>query len=113
MIGAAFEEVLTQERTDRNINNPNHELSVLRRIIPWEKITGRLSQFYDKTKGAPCKYLRMMTAVVIVFRFYQLSDRGVVKSVKDNRYIRYFCNVADQGLEVFLNPSSLCRFRKR
>ncbi|MCP4106347.1 MAG: transposase, partial [Desulfobacteraceae bacterium] len=46
-------------------------------------------------------------------RFYQLSDRGVVKSVKDNRYIRYFCNVADQGLEVFLNPSSLCRFRKR
>ncbi|MCP4106114.1 MAG: hypothetical protein GY749_11335 [Desulfobacteraceae bacterium] len=44
MIGAAFEEVLTQERTDRNINNPNHELSVLRRIILREKITeGRIS----------------------------------------------------------------------
>ncbi len=113
MIRTAYEEVLDQEWVDRNINNPNHELVVLRRIIPWEKITVRLSQFYDKTKGAPGKNLRMMTAPVIVSRFYQLSDRGVVKSVKDNRYIQYFCDVADQGLEVFLNPSSMCTFRKR
>ncbi len=53
MIRAAFEEVPTQEWVDRNINNPNHELVVLRRIIPREKITGRLSQFCDKTKGPP------------------------------------------------------------
>ncbi|MCP4107498.1 MAG: transposase [Desulfobacteraceae bacterium] len=67
---------------------------MLRYLIPWEKITGRLSQFYDKTKGVPGKNLRMMTALV----FYKLSDRDVVKSVKDNRYIQYFCDVADQGL---------------
>ncbi|MCP3940993.1 MAG: hypothetical protein GY710_05865 [Desulfobacteraceae bacterium] len=109
----AYEEMLDQEWTDRNINNPDHELAVLRQIIPWEKITGRLSQFYDKTKGAPGKNLRMMTALVIVSRFYKLSDRDVVKSVKDNRYIQYFCDVADQGLEVFLDPSSMCTFRKR
>ncbi len=50
MIRAAYEEVLKQEWIDRNINNPNHELVVLRRIIPWEKITGRLSQFYSMIK---------------------------------------------------------------
>ncbi|MCP4108246.1 MAG: transposase, partial [Desulfobacteraceae bacterium] len=84
-----------------------------RQIIPREKITGSLTKFYDKKSGAEGKKLRMMTAVVIVSRFHQLSDRKVVKQVKENRYVQYFCNVADQGLETFLHPSSLCRFRKR
>jgi len=113
MIRAAFEEVLSQEWIDRNINIPGHELAILRRIIPWEKITGRLAQFYDRTKGAHGRDLRTMAAVVIVSRLYQLSDRGVVKQVKENRYIQYFCNVADQGPENFLHPSTLCYFRKR
>ncbi|MCP4109580.1 MAG: transposase, partial [Desulfobacteraceae bacterium] len=113
MIRAACEEVLTPERIEKNISSPNHELVILRQIIPREKITGSLTKFYDKKSGAEGKKLRMMTAVVIVSRFYQLSDRDVVKQVKENRYIQYFCNVADQGLEVFLHPSSLCRFRKR
>ncbi len=80
--------------------------------ILWEKITGRLTKFYDEKK-AEGKKLRMMTAVVIVSRFYQISDRGVVKQVKENRYIQYFCNVANQRPETFLHPASLYYFRKR
>ncbi|MCP4113660.1 MAG: transposase [Desulfobacteraceae bacterium] len=104
MIRAACEEVLTPERIEKNISSPNHELVILRQIIPRGKITGRLTKFYDEKKGAEGKKLRMMTAVVIVSRFYQLSDRGVVKQVKENRYIQYFCNVADQGWKPFFIP---------
>jgi len=113
MIKATFEEAHTPEWVERNIGNPNHELVVLRQIIPWEKITGRLTKFYDKNKGAEGKELRIMVAIVVVSRFYQLSDRGVVKQVKENRYIQYFCNVPDEGLQTFSDPSSLCYFRKR
>jgi transposase, IS5 family len=43
----------------------------------------------------------------------QLSDRKVIEEIQENRYMQYFCNVPDQSLRTFLNPSTLCRFRKR
>jgi len=54
-----------------------------------------------------------MIAILIVMKYCTLSDRGVVTQVKENRYIQYFCNVPDEGLLTFLNPSSLCVLRKR
>lgn len=54
-----------------------------------------------------------MVALLIVMKYRHLSDRVVIDQVKENRYIQYFCNVADEGLQTFLNPSSLCVFRKR
>jgi len=54
-----------------------------------------------------------MTALLIISRFYRLSDRDTVKQVKENRYIQYFCNVPDEGLRTFIHYSSLCVFRKR
>ncbi|MCP3941584.1 MAG: hypothetical protein GY710_08900 [Desulfobacteraceae bacterium] len=113
MIKATFEEAHTVEWVERNIGNPNHELVILHHLIPWEKISDRLTQFYDREKGPDSKSLRTMVAVTVVSRFYQLSDRGVVRQVKENRYIQYFCNVPDEGLQTFLHPSSLCYFRKR
>ncbi len=113
MIKAAFEEAHTAEWVEKNIGNPNHDLVILRHIIPWEKITGSLTQFYDKDRGAEGKELRTMVAVTVVSRFHQFSDREAVRQVKENRYVQYFCNVADEELETFLHPSSLCVFRKR
>ncbi len=113
MIRAAFEEAHTAEWVETNITDRNHELVILRQIIPWEKIVRRLTQFYNKTGGAFGKPLRMMAALLIISRFYKLSDRDVVKQVKENRYIQYFCNVPDEGLQTFLHDSSLCVFRKR
>ena len=113
MIRATFEETHTAEWLESNIKNRDHELVILRQIIPWEKIIRQLTQFYDKTKGPLGKSLRMMIALMIISRFYRLSDRDVVKQVKENRYIQYFCNVADEGLQTFLHNSSLCIFRKR
>jgi len=113
MIRATFEEAHTPEWIETNINNPNHEIVILRQIIPWDKIIKQLMQFYDKTLGPEGKSLRMMVALLIIYQFYKLSDRNTVKIVKENRYIQYFCNVPDEELQTFLNPSSLCVFRKR
>jgi len=113
MVRATFEEAVTPEWVGVNITDRNHELVVLRQIIPWEKIVRRLTRFYNKTQGAVGKSLRMMTAILITSRFYKLSDRNIVKQIKENRYIQYFCNVPDEKLQTFLNYSSICVFRKR
>ncbi|MCP4157880.1 MAG: transposase, partial [bacterium] len=59
------------------------------------------------------KSLRIMAALLIITRLRGLSDREAVIQVKENRYIQYFCNAADEGQQTFPHPSSLCVFRKR
>jgi len=113
MIRNIFEESFSPEWVEANIKNPIHELVMIRRIIPWQKITNRLCRFYNNSKGPFGKSLRMMTALLIVMRYKILSDREVVKRVKENHYIQYFCNVPDDGLQTFLDPSSISVFRKR
>jgi len=54
-----------------------------------------------------------MVALLILSRLRSLSDKKVVERVRENRYIQYFCNVADSELASFVNPSVLCRFRQR
>jgi IS5 family transposase len=90
-----------------------NELIIIREIIPWDRIIRRLSKFYDQKQGPVGKSLRTMIALQIIKHFRKLSDRDVVKQVKENRYIQYFCNVADEDLHTFLHPSSLCVLRKR
>jgi len=113
MIRNSSEEAFSPEWVETNITNPVHDLVIIREIIPWKKIAARLCQFYNKSRGASGKSLRMMTAVLIVMKYYQLSGRHVADQIKENRYIQYFCNVSDTGLQVFLHHTSLCIFRKR
>ncbi|OQY58863.1 MAG: hypothetical protein B6245_09720, partial [Desulfobacteraceae bacterium 4572_88] len=108
-----FEEAFSPEWVEKNITDQANELVVLRRIIPWEATVSLLAPFYDRTAGAAGRSLRIMTAILIISRLRGLSDRKVVEQVRENRYIQYFCNVPDRGLQTFLHPSSLCVFRKR
>ncbi len=55
----------------------------------------------------------MIVAVLIVTKFRILSDRDVVKQVKENRYIQYFCNVPNDKLSNFMHHSNLAKLRKR
>lgn len=112
MITVNFDEAFSSEWVRRNITDSTNELVVLRQVIPWQKISNKLTSFYHK-KGRNGKSLRMMVALLIISRLRALSDENVIKQVKENRYIQYFCNVGDKGLQTFLNPSSLCTFRKR
>ncbi|MDM8557136.1 transposase [Desulfococcaceae bacterium HSG7] len=113
MIKDKFEEAFSSEQAEKNITDAAHELVVLRKIIPWKNIIVRLSRFYNDSKGPMGKSLRIMVALLIITRLRGLSDRETVKQVKENRYIQYFCNVADEGLQTFPHPTSLCVFRKR
>jgi len=112
MIRDTFEEAFSPEWVEKNITDPAHGLVVLRKIIPWDAIVRLLVPFYDEA-GPAGKSLRIMVAILIISRLRGLSDRKVVEQVKENRYIQYFCNVPDRGLQTFLHPSSLCVFRKR
>ncbi|MBF0201482.1 MAG: transposase [Desulfamplus sp.] len=113
MIKKNFEDSFTQEWIDNNITDPTNELVILRQIIPWDKLTEELSQFYNDTKGRIGKSIRVVIAVLLLSKLRLLSDENVIKSIKENRYYQYFCNVSDDELSHFLHPSTLCRIRKR
>ncbi len=80
------EEAFSPEWVEKNIMEPAHELIVLRKIIPWEKITGCLPVFYVRGKGAKAKSIRTMLALLIISRFRGLSDREVVRQVREPSY---------------------------
>jgi len=113
MSDAGLKEAFSEEWIRQNIRDPLHELVFLRAVIPWQRVIDQLSQFYSKDKGRFSNPLRVMVALEIIGRLRNLSDEKVVEQVKENRYIQYFCNVPDEGLQTFINPSSLCTFRKR
>jgi IS5 family transposase len=113
MIAQTFEDVFSPQWVETHIIDPAHDLVILRHIIPWQPIIDYLVPFYDNQKGRMGHSLRTLVATLLVSRLRQLSDRKVIKQLQENRYMQYFCNVPDQGLLTFLNPSTLCRFRKR
>lgn len=113
MVESSFKEAFSEEWVKQNITNPLNELVILRQIIPWQRFINRLMPFYCEGKGRVGKSLRMMVGLLIIARLRHLSDSAVVAQVKENRYIQYFCNVPDPGLDTFLDPSTLCTFRKR
>ena len=113
MIETSFKEAFSAQWVNRNIVDRTQDLVVLRDVIPWEKIIAQLSSFYSEDKGALGKSLRMMIAILLVMKHYELSDREVIQQIKENRYMQYFCNVPDKGLMTFLHPSSLFVLRKR
>jgi IS5 family transposase len=113
MIAQTFADVFSPQWIETPILDPTHDLVILRHIIPWQPIIDHLVPFYDNQKGRLGHSLRTLVATLLVSRLRQLSDRKVIKQLQENRYMQYFCNVPDQGLLTFLNPSTLCRFRKR
>jgi IS5 family transposase len=113
MIKSDFEEAFSKEWVETQITDSTNELAILRQVIPWQTIMDQLTTFYSNNSGRMGKSLRVMVALLILSRLRSLSDREVVKQVKENRYMQYFCNVPDADLATFVEPSVLSRFRKR
>ena len=113
MIESSFEEAFSKEWVNTQITDPTNELVILRQVIPWQAIINQLTQFYNGISGRFGKSLRTMVALLILSRLRSLSDRQVVEQVKENRYMQYFCNVPDEELDTFVDPSLLSRFRQR
>ena len=113
MITQTFQDAFSPEWIKTHLSNPTHDLVILRHIMPWQAIIDRLVSFYNRRKGRTGRSLRILVATSILSRLRQLSDRKVIESIQENRYMQYFCNVPDPELMTFLNPSTLCRFRQR
>lgn len=113
MIARTYEEVHSKAWIAQHMADHTHELFVLRKVIPFQKIMRSLWSYYSKSRGRLGKDLRVMIAVLILGKLRKLSDQGVIDLVKENRYAQYFCNVSDRALCTFLDRSTLCRFRAR
>ncbi len=113
MIAITVHDVFTSEWVRTHITNRLHALVILRLVIPWERIETRLARYYHATNGRTGKSIRMMVGLLFAAKWYGWSDRQVVEQAKENRYVQYFCHVPDTGLQTFLHPTSLVKFRQR
>jgi len=113
MVASTFKEAFSKEWVKEHITDSLNELVIYRKVIPWQSIIDQLVPFYCERKGRFAISLRVMVALTVVGKLRTLSDEQVVSQVKENRYIQYFCNVPDEGLHTFLDPSSLTTFRAR
>lgn len=55
----------------------------------------------------------MVVAIFLLQKLNGLSDRGVIKSIQENRYQQYFCNIPDSELFQFISDSALNKLRGR
>jgi transposase, IS5 family len=113
MIAQTFDEVFSPQWINTHLSHSTHDLIILRQLIPWQSIIDGLVPFYNLKQGRTGCALRTLSAVALLARLRQFSDRQVIKHIQENRYMQYFCHVPDQGLRTFMNPSTLCRFQKR
>jgi transposase, IS5 family len=113
MIAHTFQDAFCPEWSKTHLSDPTNELITLRHIIPWQAIIDRLIPFYDAQKGRHGQSLCTMVATSLIARLRQFSDRTVIKEIKENRYIQYFCNIPDATLKTCMHPTTLCTFRKR
>ncbi|ETW92300.1 MAG: hypothetical protein ETSY1_44255 [Candidatus Entotheonella factor] len=113
MIAQTFQDAFSPQWLKTHLPDPTNELITLRHIIPWQAIIDRLVPFYNTQKGRTGQPLRTMVAVSLIARLRQFSDRRVIKEIKENRYIQYFCNVPDAILKTCMHPTTLSTFRKR
>src|SRR5918993_47603 len=113
MIAQTFDEVFSPQWITTHLSHSTHDLIILRQLIPWQSLIDGLVPFYNLKQGRTGCALRTLSAVSILARLRQLSDRKVIEHIQENRYMQYFCNVPDHDLRTFMNSSTLCRFRKR
>ncbi len=72
MIEPSFQEAFTDEWVESHLQNHQHELVILRQVVPWQSIIDGLVSLYDGTGGRFGKSLRIMVALIIVARLRQL-----------------------------------------
>jgi hypothetical protein len=113
MIAHTFQDAFWVQGVKTHVPNRNPDLVILRQLIPWQPLIEGLVPFYHAKKGRNGCDLRILSAVSILARLRDLSDRKLIEHIQENRYMQYFCTVPDRDLMTFMHSSTLCRFRKR
>ena len=94
MVNLDYKEVYDQNWIRENLKNTQHELIILRQIIPWMEIVHHLKQYYSEKKGRTGLNLYMMVGILLLGKIRVLSDEKTLDLVLENEYARYFCHVA-------------------
>ena len=108
------QEELFQSRLSSQLN-PEHEMVILSKLIPWNSLDKEFNEVYDKKDycGQPPKAIRLMVGLLMLQHIHDLSDEQVVSNWVENAYWQYFCGYDFLQWQAPINPSSLTRFRKR
>jgi len=91
----------------------SHPLVKLAGAIDWERLDEVFGDSYCPDNGRPGISTRMMVALHYLKYTYNLSDEDVVEAWSENPYWQHFSGMKyfEHGLPI--DPSSMCRWRKR
>lgn len=82
-------------------------------LIPWQKLEAMYAKQFPSQIGNVAKPFRMVLGSLIIQTKKQLSDRALVKELKEKPYLQFFIGLPAFQQETPFNPSSLVTFRKR
>ena len=95
------------------ILNPKNKLYLLANSIDWADLEEDFSNFFVENKGAPAKPVRLITGLLMLQHMFNLSDEEVVYLWVENPYWQFFCGYDYLQWNFPINPSSLCKWRRR
>lgn len=104
--------LLFQSRLSRQLN-PEHELYLIADLIDWKYFENEFSGLFSEYRGAPGKPVRLVVGLLMLQHMYGCSDEGVVLKWVENPYWQYFCGFDYLQWDNPIDPSSLCKWRKR
>ena len=93
--------------------NLKHPLVKLAGAIDWDKISEHFAGHFVSPRGRPALPPRLVAGLLYLQHAYDCSDEVIVASWLENPYIQYFCGETFFQTELPIDPSSLCRWRKR
>lgn len=90
-----------------------NELFKIAKALDWVRLSDKLSEFYSPNNGRPTKPTRLKIGLLVLRHLYKLSDKDTLKTLKENIYAQYLCNISLEGTKHCLNSSTLTYFRKQ
>jgi hypothetical protein len=93
--------------------DPENELFKIAKALDWVMLSDKLSEFYSPDNGRPTKPSRLKIGLLVLKHLYKLSDKDTLKTLKENIYAQYLCNISLEGTTRCLNSSTLTYFRKQ
>jgi IS5 family transposase len=99
-------------KTLENMLSHQHELYRLAGLIDWGVFEQEFGKLYSE-EGRPGIPLRLMVGLTYLGHAFGISDEEVVRRWVENPYWQYFCGEQYFQHELPIDPSSMCRWRKR
>lgn len=93
--------------------NPENELVILTKQIPWDYFEEEFSPLYNEKMGRPANPIRLMTGLLILKQMEDLSDKKIIKAWVRDPYMQCFCGETEFQWRFPCDPTDLVYFRKR